>query len=62
MTAATSSAGSCWSRPSVAHTTAWLGPRPVAKALGWAWGEMATVGIGMPARVARSATMAWSWG
>ena len=43
--------------PSVAHTTARLGPRPVANALGCGLGEMAIVGIGRFARRARSATM-----
>ena len=45
-----SSRSRTWSRPWVTATTAWSGPRPVAKALGWAAGERYTVGIGMPSR------------
>ena len=36
-------------RPMVTHTTAWSLFRPVAKALGCAWGAIATVGMGSPA-------------
>ena len=45
------------SSPVVAHTTACFGLRPVANALGCSLGEMATRGIGMPAREASEATM-----
>ena len=44
------------------HTTAWFGLRPVAKALGWRAGEMATTGIGRSARWARPATIRYSSG
>ena len=42
----------------MAQTTACLGPRPVANALGCAAGEIATVGIGSPARSGRRRIMA----
>ena len=57
MTPRSSSSGMERKRPSVAHTTAWRGLRPVAKALGCSLGEMATRGIGIPARVANSFTI-----
>ena len=54
MTPRTSSRVSMSSRPVVAHTTALAGLRPVAKALGWSLGMMATPGCGSPARSAIS--------
>ena len=50
MTPSISSRGIDVEQTLVAHTTAWFGPRPVANALGCSLGEMATRGIGSPAR------------
>ena len=48
--------------PVVAQTTASLGLRPVAKALGTSLSAMATRGFGMSARAQSRSTMPWSWG
>ncbi len=48
--------------PSVTHTTAFSGLRPVAKALGWSCGATATVGIGSPARWRSRSTIPYSSG
>ena len=58
ITPSTSSGGSVCRSPCVAQTTACFGPRPVANALGCAAGEIATVGIGNPARSDRRRIMA----
>ncbi|CAB4719479.1 unannotated protein [freshwater metagenome] len=57
MTASISSRGMARRRPSVAQTTALLGPRPVANAFGCSLGAIATRGIGRFARVASEAIM-----
>ena len=62
ITAATSRSSSMRRRPVVAATAAFSGLRPVAKALGWSFSMMKTRGIGMDARAARPATMAWKRG
>ena len=46
------------SRPVVAQTAAWVGLRPVAKALGWSLGTMAMTGRGSPASCAICTTSA----
>jgi len=56
ITASTSARGIDVSNPSVAQTTAFFGPRPVANALGWSLGAIATVGIGSLARSASERT------
>ena len=61
-TPSTSLRGRVCHNPSVTHTTAWWGLRPVAKALGWGSGEIATVGIGRFARWASPATIWYSSG
>ena len=48
--------------PSVQHTAACSGSRPVAKAFGVRVGATQIVGIGCPARSASSRTMAWRTG
>jgi long-chain acyl-CoA synthetase len=50
------------SSPSVTHTTACAGLRPVANALGCGCGAIATVGIGSPARWRSRSTMRYSSG
>ena len=56
-TASTSGSSRRRSRPVVTHTTAALGLRPVAKALGMSVVAMATLGLGMSARAhSRSTT------
>ncbi len=49
-------------RPEVAHTTALLGLRPVAKALGTSVSAMATRGFFMSARAHSRSMTPWSWG
>jgi len=48
--------------PAVTATTACFGSRPVAKALGASWGMRKSLGVGMPALPASSASMAWTPG
>ena len=56
ITPSSSSLGIWRSRPTVAQTTACLGLRPVAKALGCSLGDTATCGMGRPARSASERT------
>ena len=61
-TASSSGSSSRRIRPAVAQTTALLGLRPVAKALGTSVSATATLGFFMSA-MAQSRSMApWSWG
>ena len=48
--------------PSLTHTAACSGLRPVANAFGWGFGATYRRGIGMLARCARSRTVAKYWG
>ena len=57
MTPSSSSRGIVRSKPCVAQTTAFFGPRPVANALGCWLGDTATRGIGIPARSANDLIM-----
>ena len=61
-TASTSGSSRRRSRPVVAHTTAALGLRPVAKALGMSVSAMATRGLGMSARAQSRSTAPCSSG
>ncbi len=61
-TASSSSSGSRRMMPRVAHTTAFLGLRPVAKALGTSVSATPTFGLGMPANAHSRSTMACSCG
>ena len=61
-TASTSGSSSRRRRPVVTQTTAALGLRPVAKALGMSVVAMATRGFGMSASAHRRSTTPWSWG
>ena len=61
-TASTSGSSSRRSSPQVTQTTAFLGLRPVAKALGMSVVAMATCGLGMSASAQRRSTTPWSCG